>query len=124
MGCVTFELIKKVWNIMLASQAYMKDRSVLQIHNSSWVQSKFKVAFEFFEVGISYIFFSFYNTMVLFLCLCLNLAPKSKVGKQRKLEIKFKKMYEKGKMALNENKLSKKTTCNFTICTFFCYIGN
>ena len=67
MGCVTFELIKKVWNIMLASQAYMKDRSVLQIHNSFWGQSKFIVAFEFFKVGISYIYlFSFYNTMVLF----------------------------------------------------------
>jgi hypothetical protein len=66
MGCVTFELIKKVWNSMLASQAYMKDRSVLQIHNSSWGQSKIKVAFELFQVGISYIFSSFYDTRVLF----------------------------------------------------------
>ena len=57
MGCVTFELIKKVWNIMLASQAYMKDRSVLQIHNSSWGQSQFKVGIEFFEVIDPNVFF-------------------------------------------------------------------
>ena len=42
---------------MLASQAYMKDRSVLQIHNSSWGQSQFKVGIEFFEVNDPNVFF-------------------------------------------------------------------
>ena len=54
MGCVIFELIKKVRNIMLASQAYMKDRSVLQIHNSSWGQSQLNV-----EVVCSFLSFDY-----------------------------------------------------------------
>ena len=90
---------------MLASQAYMKDRSVLQIHNSFWGQSKFKVAFEFFKVGISYIFSSFYDTRVLFFW-----RQNQRLAKK---EIQFKKLYERGNIALNENKLSKKTTLDF-----------
>ena len=89
MGCVTFELIKKVWNIMLASQAYMKDRSVLQIHNSFWGQSKFIVAYEFFKVGIFYIFFFRFIIPWYFSepdrCLCLKFGAKIKGWQTKKI---------------------------------------
>ena len=56
--------------------------------------------------------------------LMFKFGAKIKGWQTKKIGDKIQKMYEKGKMALNENKLSKETTSNFTICTFFCYIGN